>query len=198
MASPDGPSPYLVAKALTHPMRARVLEILDRQTASPAQISNRLGLGVSHVSYHVKVLRELECVELVATRKRRGATEHRYRAVTRPYLSDSAWAQVPPTSRQGIADALLKTIGEEASEALEAGTLGARHDSHLSRTQLALDEAGWRDITELLEETLDRVLTIQEESSARLKEQESTQIASKLTILHFEAPSPGTLVLPTR
>ncbi|HEY5061475.1 MAG TPA: hypothetical protein VII52_08050 [Gemmatimonadaceae bacterium] len=187
----EEPDPYLVAKALTHPMRAKVLEILDRRVASPAQISSQLGVGISHISYHVKVLKEFECVELVAKRKRRGATEHRYRAVTRPYFSDGAWAQIPPVARQGISDALLNAIGKEASEALAAGTLGARHDSHLSRTHLALDETGWRDITELLEDTLDRVLAIEEESSRRLTKDKTAKIDAKLAILHFETAPPG-------
>lgn len=186
------PGPYRVAKALTHPMRAKVLEILDRRVASPAEISNQLGVGVSHISYHVKVLKELECVELVAKHKRRGAIEHRYRAVARPYLSDRAWAQVSHTSRQGISDALLKAIGDEATEALAAGTLAGRHDSHLSRTQLVLDETGWRQVGELLEKTLNRVLAIQEESSARLAQEETRQIDAKLAILHFEAPTAET------
>lgn len=188
-AAPQAPNPHLVAKALSHPVRAKVLAILDRRIASPTQISNELGIGVSHVSYHVKVLRELECVELVAKRKRRGATEHRYRAVTRPYFNDAAWAQVPPTSRQGIADALLRTIGDEASDALAGGTLGARPDSHLSRTPLELDPVGWRDVTSLLEETLDRILTIQDESSTRTAESEEATVASTLAIIHFETPT---------
>ena len=111
--------------------------------------------------------------------------------MTRPYFTDRAWAQVPPSSKQGIADALLKAIGEEASEALAAGTLSERHDSHLSRTQLALDEAGWHDITELLEDTLDRVLTIQQECSVRLTGREAAAVDSKLAILHFESPRPA-------
>lgn len=189
MAPTEAPSPYLVAKALTHPMRAKVLEILDRRIASPVEISNQLGIGVSHVSYHVKVLREFECIELVARRKRRGATEHRYRAVARPFLCDGAWARVSPTARQGVSDALLKIIGEEACAALAAGTLGARHDTHLSRTPLTLDQTGWRDLAELLESTLDRVLTIKDESEERLEHEETDTITSNLAILHFETPS---------
>jgi DNA-binding transcriptional ArsR family regulator len=188
VAPTDAPNPHLVAKALTHPMRAKVLEILDRRIASPTQLSEELGIGVSHISYHVKVLRELECVELVAKRKRRGATEHRYRAVTRPYFSDTVWAQVPSTSRQGIADAVLRAIGDEACEALAAGTLGTRTDSHISRTSLDLDSTGWRDVTALLEETLDRVLAIQDESSARQAISKEATLNSKLAILHFESP----------
>jgi DNA-binding transcriptional regulator GbsR (MarR family) len=169
-------------------MRAKVLEILDRRIASPAEIATQLGIGVSHVSYHVKVLRELECIELVARHKRRGAIEHRYRAVARPYLSHRAWERVSPTSREAISDALLKAIGEEAGDALAAGTLGSRADSHLSRTRLSLDQTGWRDIAELLEKTLDRVLVIQEESVSRLAQPEAAQIEANLAILHFQTP----------
>jgi DNA-binding transcriptional ArsR family regulator len=201
--TPSGePSPYRVAKALTHPTRAKVLEILDRRVASPAEISNQLGVGVSHISYHVKVLKELECVELVAKHKRRGAIEHRYRAVARPYFSDRAWAHVSHTSRQGISDALLKAIGDEATAALAAGTLAARHDSHLSRTRLVLDQAGWRKVTDLLEKTLHLILAIQEESSGRLAQGAASQIDTRLAILHFEMPGelpqpPGPDLTPT-
>jgi hypothetical protein len=96
---------------------------------------------------------------------------------------------MPSTSRQRIADALLRTIGEEACEALAKQTLGSRADAHLSRTPLDLDPTGWRDVATLLEETLDRVLAIQDESSARLADDRKETIASKLAILHFESPT---------
>jgi hypothetical protein len=50
-----------------------------------------LDVGLEHVGYHVRVLRELGCIELVRTARRRGAIEHFYRAVERPYLTDREW-----------------------------------------------------------------------------------------------------------
>src|SRR5919107_5509795 len=84
-----------IAKALSHPMRARILAILNERTASPNEISEMLDERLPNVSYHVRALLDLECIELVDTAQRRGAIEHYYRAVKRPFFSDADWPQLP-------------------------------------------------------------------------------------------------------
>ena len=70
-------------KALSHPLRARILADLERQTSSPRELSDELGEPLGNVSYHVRRLAGLGLVKLVKTTPRRGAVEHHYRAVTR-------------------------------------------------------------------------------------------------------------------
>ncbi len=68
------------AKAVGHPLRARILEALAGEPRSPNELAVEFGEPLGNVSYHVSVLRDLEVVELVATAPRRGAVEHYYSA----------------------------------------------------------------------------------------------------------------------
>lgn len=180
-----------LAKAFTHPLRMEILTILDRRVASPNELSKALGEGLSQVSYHVKVLKDLECIELVDTKPRRGAVEHYYRAISRPYVSVEAWEQLPKSVQRSISGSIVQMIVEDTAESLEAGTFDARDDSHLSRTPLLLDEEGWSKLAELLGKTLEDALDIQAESASRMAIGETKGIPSKLEILHFESPEPG-------
>jgi predicted transcriptional regulator len=69
-----------LARALANEMRARALDAIVAGEKSPKAVADELGLDVRGVAYHVRVLRELGCIELVGTRPRRGAIEHIYRA----------------------------------------------------------------------------------------------------------------------
>jgi DNA-binding transcriptional ArsR family regulator len=69
-----------LAKALSSDLRARILKLIAEREQSPKSLAKELGLDLRAVAYHVRVLRQLECVELVATKPRRGAVEHIYRA----------------------------------------------------------------------------------------------------------------------
>jgi Helix-turn-helix domain len=69
-----------LAKALSHEVRARALESIAEGAKSPKAIAALLDLDVRCVAYHVRVLKKLECIELVETRPQRGAIEHVYRA----------------------------------------------------------------------------------------------------------------------
>src|SRR3954451_9850958 len=122
-----------VAKALSHPLRAHVLAILNERVASPNDMAEQLGEPLGNVSYHVKALLELDCIELVNTRPRRGAVEHFYRAITRPYFSDRDWSRLPRSLRQAISDVGLQLIWDDVADAIEAGSFEARTDRHLSR-----------------------------------------------------------------
>ncbi len=70
-----------VVKALSHPTRVRILELLqERELASPVELAGQLGIPLGTVSYHVRRLEQLGFIELATRTQRRGAIEHHYRA----------------------------------------------------------------------------------------------------------------------
>ena len=95
-------------KALSHPLRFQALIILSERVASPNELAKELNEGLSQVSYHVKVLKDCECIELVKTEPRRGAVEHYYRATSRAFLSDDEWARLPERCDRGSASACCR------------------------------------------------------------------------------------------
>ena len=89
-----------VAKALSHPLRAHVLAILNERVASPNDMAEQLGEPLGNVSYHVKALVELDCIELVSTTpapRRGGAllSRHRPPVLQRPRLEPAAAVPAP-------------------------------------------------------------------------------------------------------
>jgi DNA-binding transcriptional ArsR family regulator len=181
--------PRLV-KAMGHPVRNDALSILNERVASPNEISKELGESVGHVSYHIKVLKECECIELVDTAPRRGAMEHYYRATSRAFLTDDEWARLPESIRPGMSASLLQTVMTDASEALQSGSLDRRQDRHMSWTPMIVDEPGWEEIAESLAGVLGRVIEIQAESAERLAEADEEGVPVTVTMLAFEAAGP--------
>lgn len=68
-----------LAKALSNSLRAEALQLIADGVASPKSIAEKLDVDLPTLAYHVRVLRRLGCIELVETKKRRGAIEHIYR-----------------------------------------------------------------------------------------------------------------------
>ena len=177
-----------VAKALSHRLRLRILERLtEHGVASPSELAAALGEPLGNVSYHVRMLRELDCLELVRTEPRRGALEHFYRGRVSPWLNDEQWAQLPATFRR-------KTLARTLSEILEAAAGAGRQggfdgpDSHVSRIELAIDEAGSLEIAALLNETREAALRIHAASASRRAERgldASPPIVTELALIHL-------------
>jgi DNA-binding transcriptional ArsR family regulator len=178
-----------LVKALAHPLRAQILAILNERVASPNALSQELGEGLSQVSYHVKVLRDYECIELVKTEPRRGAVEHYYRGMKRSFLNDVNWETLSPSAKEGISVAGVRMIMSEAIGALGAGTFDARDDSHLSCTPVVVDEKGWSELSAVLASSLEQILEIQAKSAGRLAEAKEEGIPATVAILGFESPT---------
>ena len=144
-----------LAKALSHPLRQRILQRLNEGgVKSPNELSRELGDPLGNVSYHVRILRELDCVELVRTEQRRGALEHYYRATAQPWLDDKQWARLPAAFRRKTLGRTLSELLESAGEASTAG--GFDHpEAVVNRMPLELDEQGWSDVVKLLNDTLE-------------------------------------------
>lgn len=181
--------PRLV-KAMGHPVRNDALSILNERVASPNEIAKELDESVGHVSYHIKVLKECECIELVDMAPRRGAMEHYYRATSRAFLTADEWARLPKSIKPGMSASLLQTVMTDASEALKSGSLDRREDRHLSWTPMIVDELGWEEIADSLAGVLGRVIEIQAESAERLAKANEEGVPITVTMLAFEAAGP--------
>ncbi len=182
------PPPVLdpeLVKVLAHPLRHRILVVLSERVASPKEIAELFGERLGNVSYHVKVLADMGCIELVSTTPRRGAVEHHYRAVRRPYFSDEDWARLPLQSRRAIGSQQLGRMLTDIVEAAEAGGFD-RTDAHVSWIPLELDEPALAELTEMLRQVLERSMELEAESLARL--QGEPGIAAQLMMLQFLRP----------
>lgn len=160
-----------LAKALEHPIRIKILGILWEGPSSPARIERQLGdVSLNLISHHIKVLKELGCIELVETVKKRGAREHIYRAVELPVVSDEEWARMEPEARHSSTIAILRLISEDLALALGSGKFEDRLDRHLTRSPLKLDEEGWSEVMGILERTLEEVLAAGTRSLERIEQ----------------------------
>jgi DNA-binding transcriptional ArsR family regulator len=178
-----------LVKALSHPLRIRILEVLTERVASPIRLSDDLDAGLSHVAYHTRALDKCGCLELVDTAQRRGATEHFYKASSHSFIGDRVWRRVPRTLLGGVSGATLQSFMDRGVAALEAGTIDGRKDTTLYWTPVLLDQQGWDQLTATMEETVDRVQAIQGESRARLiRRRGRGAISAIVGLASFETP----------
>ncbi len=173
-----------IAKALAHPLRARILQRLGERVASPGELAVELGAPLGVVSYHVRMLRDYDCVELVRTEPRRGALQHFYRATARPNLDQDPWRTLPSGLRRELSGGTIQEIVDDLAHAADAGML-EDPDLVVTRTALELDERGLKKLNKLLARTLDQALAIAAESAARSADGAGA-FPTELATLHFK------------
>ena len=155
-------------KAMSHPLRVRILALLDERTASPVELAGWLGASLGTTAYHVRTLERIGLIELIRETRVRGAVEHHYRAKERPSVSDEAWAAAPPIAKQAAVSASLETINAYTRAASAAG--GFDHgSSHLTRTALHLDARGFNELSRACLRILAQVDRIEEAAKERLE-----------------------------
>src|SRR3954449_3610865 len=158
-AQDSGELDEALLRAISHPLRHRLLGMLDGRTASPNMLARELGLPLGRVSYHIRLLSDLGAIELVRTEPRRGALEHFYRAVTSVWFSEGDWAKLPRSARRGVLGQNLQQIFTDVTAAADSG--GFDHESTVVlRAPLELDEEGLSELSGLLRDSIDRAREI--------------------------------------
>jgi DNA-binding transcriptional ArsR family regulator len=174
-----------IMKALSHPLRVRMLTLLNQKVSSPSEIAEELDEPLGNVSYHMRFLADLKMVKLVRTEPRRGAVEHYYEALEPPLMSDDDWAQLPVALRRSLSDSTLGNIASDLRGAAAEGGFD-RPNVHISRTALTLDQEGWDELSGALADVLERAREIQEQSNKRRKRADTGAIATALVLMQFE------------
>lgn len=157
-----------LVKALAHPLRVHILAALSDQVASPNMLSKELEEGLSQVSYHVKVLEDFDCIEMVKTKPRRGAIEHFYRAKQRAFVPTWLAKAMPRSAQFGMVNDVLGEIDRDLKSSLEQGTFYRRRDLVVGRDPQILDGKGCEEAEELAAEFFERYDGIGVRASRRL------------------------------
>ncbi len=180
-----------LAKALSHPLRVKIMGEVTKRPMSPNHFRLMFGLSIHNVSYHFRQLEKAGCLEVVDEIQRRGAVEHIYAARARAFFDEDVWSEMPKDVRIGVSGRVLKSLLEAVSEAIFAGTFDARTSRHLVWGQEELDESGWDDLQEALAAAFERIGEIREESRERVEDGAET-IRTSWALLGFESPNlPG-------
>jgi DNA-binding transcriptional ArsR family regulator len=171
-----------IAKALAHPLRAQILQRLGERVSSPGDLADELGAPLGVVSYHVRMLRDYNCVELVRTEPVRGALQHFYKAIARPTLEDATWRTLPSQLRGELSNGTLSSLVDDLAAAADADKL-TDPEVVLTRTPIELDEKAWKKLNKLLAKTHEQALAIAAESAARGTD---GVFQTELALLHFK------------
>ncbi|HEY7950636.1 MAG TPA: winged helix-turn-helix domain-containing protein [Solirubrobacterales bacterium] len=180
-----------LVKALAHPLRVEILMILNERMASPNELSKELEEGLSQVSYHVKVLKDFDCIEMVKTEPRRGAVEHYYRATSRAFLADRDWKHLPDSIKPGVSASVFESMVADVVGSMQTGKFNKRDDVHMSWTPGVIDEQGWDESTDLVNETLEKIMKIHSGSAKRLARSGEEGIPATVVLMNFEGAPTG-------
>jgi DNA-binding transcriptional ArsR family regulator len=173
-------------RAISHPIRIRLLAMLDEEPASPVILAAKLEQPLGTVAYHVRTLYDLGLLKLVSTRQRRGATEHYYRTTGHPASSEEAWEGLDAISKQRLLTALIAKATDYATRSAAAGGFDAK-EAHISTDALKLDRAGWEQLAAEARKWLARAREIERDAAERIRADPEPALSVGLTLMLFQA-----------
>ncbi len=92
-------------KALTDPLRQRILHALCQDALTTKQVAQQLGEKPTRLYHHVAALERAGLVQIVETRQKRGTVEKYYRAVAQKFVIDKKLFELTPGSEAALSEA---------------------------------------------------------------------------------------------
>jgi DNA-binding transcriptional ArsR family regulator len=184
MRTSDGDVDVRVVKALAHPTRVRILALLGaRELVSPVELSAELDVPLGTVGYHVRRLEQLGFLELAKRTKRRGATEHHYRAREALDLPTASADEAAASGREGAG--AVQAV-EEAQRALADGGFEVTEALATSRF-VTLDRDGRASLGAAVEDWQRTLARIARDSDRRQDQAPARAHACTAVVLVFDA-----------
>jgi hypothetical protein len=185
-----------VAEAVRHPIRVRILEVLNEQDMSPTEFVKQgyadFYFGrrpdVSHVAYHFRELAEFGCLEGVEWQRSGGSVATIYRGVARAEFIGDEWASLSADQQRAMSRAVAQGLIARIDGALSAQTFNSRDDRHLWWFAMELDDRGWEETGTVMAEAFASIERIRREAEARLAGSSEAGMTATASVLLFESP----------
>ncbi|MFZ0710560.1 MAG: helix-turn-helix domain-containing protein [Terrimicrobiaceae bacterium] len=174
------------------PLRVQIVAIATQRPISPSEFAREAGIALNVASYHFKVLREHEFLEIVEKVPVRGSRKHMHVATKKGFISDSDWGQVEQALRPGVAGAILQDFIGRVSQAIVTGTLIERDDACLYWTPRCLDEIAWAEQVEIIAWCIEESERLEDDTIKRRANGKSKDgFPATFAIAGFPSPTPS-------
>ncbi|WZH38447.1 MAG: helix-turn-helix domain-containing protein [Microbacterium enclense] len=130
-------------RALSHPLRLRLLSLLTATALSAAEAGRELGVSQASASYHLRVLERAGLIRVVEVERVRGGEAKRYRheASSQRYDVDVPAVTRSPETEAEYIDALSDELRRRSRQRVDGPALS-------TDAELWLDPAVWRRIVQ--------------------------------------------------
>lgn len=187
----DGQLMQRLAKVLSDPMQMDIVCECNLRAVSPRSFREAFG-GPSLAGLHQAFI-ELEQFGWIERVPPTGGPppedfDRLYRSEQRVLIDNPLWSQLPQSVKSSMTARVVDSVNKRTREAMKAGTIDARDDSHLSMSPLLLDQQGWDAVTDRFKALLDYVMEEQAEAEARMAESGEEPILMTAGLLAFESP----------
>lgn len=186
------PFPQRLAKVFADDVCLEIVAETNLQEMSARQFHEEVGgAPVESIRRRFKMLAEIGWLSKVSEKRggrRRGATEHYYRATAPPIFDTQTWAAAPDSVKASYRWHTFEQLSEQVKEAIEAGTFEARTDNHLSWSLLRLDRQGWENVATAVDALFTFIFEAQGEAKLRMSSTGERPITTTLSLAAFESP----------
>jgi DNA-binding HxlR family transcriptional regulator len=187
------PFPERLAPVLADDVCLQIVFELNHRPMSVTQFHREFGgatrSGIRSRFKRLERTRWLKKVDERTGGRRRGATEHFYRATRPAMTSDAAWQEAPDSLRGTQSWRIFKYFCEKVLEAMRAGTFDARTERSVTLSFLDLDQRGWTNVIAGIESLAAFLLKEQECAKERMRKSGEKPIAATVGLAAFETPA---------
>ncbi len=184
-----------VAKVFADALNLKIVTELNMREMSPTQFLDEFGgASISGIDRRFKLLTELGWLKKVREKtggRRRGATEHFYRAIGPAIFDSGSWSQVPDAIRATFSWRIFEQLAEQVREAMTAGTFDARPDRHHTWSLLLLDQLGWEQVIAAVDALFGSLFEEQADAKLRIAKSGEEPILATVALAAFESPQDG-------
>lgn len=155
-------------KALSHPIRQRILQALTvKGELSAAEIARTLDESLEKVIYHVKFLERHDAIEMEREEIIRSRVVKIYRGKMRSVVDEELWSYIPENVREELLDQVFRQIVRNVQ------TSPAKDGLKDTRTvaawaSLELDDDAFQELSRWGGEMMDRAMELEKTAKQRL------------------------------
>lgn len=178
----------------SHPLRSRLLIALSIESPLGADVlAERTGTSLQQVRRHLNALLTAGFVKVDREETRRGVVKRYFGLDAELSFGISEDELLSERDRRRQTVGVIRAILEEATQSASSALLVRRHDRLVANVPGRVDERGWRELSELHHEMLDRAVTIVAQSRQRLEESgaEAIGVISEQILLEAPQHAPG-------
>lgn len=186
------PFPLRVSKVFADVVCLEIVAETNLREMSAGQFHEDVGgASIEGIRRRFKMLEEIGWLSKVSEKrggKRRGAVEYFYRATGPAVIDNGSLAAAPDRIKTTYSWRTFEQLSDQVRTAIDAGTLEARTDNHLSWSLLRLDQRGWERVAAAVEALFSFASEVQEEAVRRISSSGEQPITTTLALAAFESP----------